>query len=120
VIWATEPPDTTDPNAGINRTNIGNIQLHTFAPDCEFVRCGDNVFVVTRNGRYPGALIGAPGMSRRGVLRQGCLEESNVDRQQEFENLQKLEQQARVLEEAAPLLRFTQSPDGNRTMPLVK
>ena len=102
------------------RTQIGNIQLHTFAEDCELVPCGDNVVELKFKRQHGSNWIGNPGMNGNGVLRQGCLEDSNVDPQQEFETLQKLQEQAHVLEQAAQLLRFTQSPDGSRTTPPAK
>jgi flagellar basal-body rod protein FlgG len=117
-----EPPDGRDAKNAQSRFHIGNIQLHTFPTDSEFIPCGDNVFVVKRKGQYQGGggLIGTPGMSPRGVLRQGYLEDSNVDPQQEFETLQKLQEQANVLEQAAQLLKVTNGPTSDRTKPLLK
>jgi flagellar basal body rod protein FlgG len=43
-------------------------------------------------------------------LRQGYIEESNVDPQQEFETLQQLQEHTRVLEQAAQLLQLTDGP----------
>ncbi len=115
-----EPPDAPDDQKAQSRFNVGNIQLHTFPPESEFVPCGDNVFLVHCKGRYQGGLIGTPGMSGRGVLRQGYLEDSNVDPQQEFETLQKLQEQARVLEQAAQLLKLTDGRLSDGAKPSVK
>jgi flagellar basal body rod protein FlgG len=65
-------------------------------------------------------LTGTPGLEGRGVLRQGYLEDSNVDPQLEFETLQKLQEQANVLEQAAHLLKITNGPMSDQTKPLLK
>jgi flagellar basal-body rod protein FlgG len=44
-----------------------------------------------------------PGANGHGFLRQGCLEDSNVDLRQEVEELARLAEQAQVLEQAARL-----------------
>ena len=120
VIWVNEAQDDADAKTGAIRTNIGNMQLHTFPTETDFVPCGDDVFMVKVTGRYQPGLIGTPGMSPRGVLRQGYLEDSNVDPQQEFETLQKLQEQAHVLEQAAQLLKFPNGPMSDQTKPLLK
>ncbi len=115
-----EPPDGPDDKNAQSRINIGNIQLTTFTKDSEFIPCGDNVFVVKRKGRYQGGLVGTPGMCGRGVLRQGYLEDSNVDPQQEIETLQKPQEQAHVLEQAVHLLELPNGPMSDRAKPLLK
>ena len=120
VISVTEPPDPTNPKAVQNPpTNVGNIMLHTFSPECQFVPCGDNVFVLNRK-QHRGSLACMPGLHGTGVLRQGYLEDSNVDPQHEFETLQKLQEQAHVLEQAANLLKLPNGRMSDQTKPLVK
>jgi flagellar basal-body rod protein FlgG len=115
-IFVTEPPDPSDPKPVHNPpTNVGNVMLHTFSPECQFVPCGDNVFVVSRKEKRN--WVSRPGLGGTGILRQGWLEESNVDRQQEFESLQKLQEHAHVLEHAAHLLTLTDGPISDRTKP---
>jgi flagellar basal body rod protein FlgG len=48
--------------------------------------------------------VKSPGFSGHGFLRQGCLEESNVDVKHEFEDLARLSAQLQTLEQAARLL----------------
>jgi flagellar basal-body rod protein FlgG len=83
---------------------IGMRSLHSLLTDCNLTPCGDSVFLVRYNGERNADSIGDPGIYGRGELRQGCLEESNVDPQQELDDLQKLQQHADALEQAARLL----------------
>jgi flagellar basal-body rod protein FlgG len=109
LIWVTEPQESADPKAGEDRTNIGTLSLCSFPPDCTFTPCGDNVFLPKFN-KHDGPYVGMPEHWGRGKLRQGCLEESNVDPQQELEDLQKLQQHALILEQAAHLLHLGDGP----------
>ena len=48
--------------------------------------------------------VKSPGVSGHGFIRQGCLEESNVDVKHELEDLARLAAQLQALEQAARLL----------------
>jgi flagellar basal-body rod protein FlgG len=87
-----------------DRTMIGELNLHSLPADCNLTPCGDSVFLVRFNCKRRSHWIGNPGIQGRGELRQGCLEESNVDPQQELDDLQRLQQHADALEQAARLL----------------
>jgi flagellar basal-body rod protein FlgG len=87
-----------------SRCMIGQVQLHALPADCTFTPCGDSVYLVHFNGRRHGYMRGNPGIESLGELRPSCLEDSNVDPQQELEELQQLQRQAGALEQAAQLL----------------
>lgn len=105
VIWVIKGGDR---KALDNRAQIGGIQLAFFRQDRALTPCGDNLFLASGEKRCrPG--IGNPGLGGLGRLRQGCFEESNVDPQQELDELQKLQRHAQILEQAARLLRLEDS-----------
>lgn len=110
----TVPPETTDIDIGIdgviyvtkgnggeNPIQIGTIQLALFVPDSALPSDDDVALLDTDRG----ACVGNPGLYARGILKQGFYEESNVDPHQELAELQKLQRQARFLEEALRLIR---------------
>jgi flagellar basal-body rod protein FlgG len=108
-VRVTVPGESRDGKPREDRIEVGTINLHSLAPDCEFTPCGDNVFVAhLKNPR--GFSGGTPGQHGWGELRQGCVEESNVIPQQELDSLQKLQEQARVLEQAVQFLKLTDGP----------
>jgi flagellar basal-body rod protein FlgG len=127
---ATVPDDTTKieitPTGVINTTdgealvNIGTMQLHSYSADWTFTPCGDSVFLVRHQARHSVCIIGTPGTEGRGRLKQGFLEESNVDPQQELEDLQRIQRQADALEQAARLLHPGAAPQGGPSDPLAK
>jgi flagellar basal-body rod protein FlgG len=109
IVRVTEPEESRDGKTRLDQFNIGNIQLHWLPPDCDLTPCGDNVYLVKRE-KHRNIWIGTPGQAGYGELRQGYIEESNVDPQQEFETLQKLQEQKNILERAAQLLQLTNGP----------
>jgi flagellar basal-body rod protein FlgG len=115
LVFVTEPGRAADPKDGDNRTNIGTFDLNSFPPDCTFTPCGDGVFLVRWGDKRHGVDVSTPGNGGFGVLRQGCLEESNVDPQQELEDLQKIERHAQILEQAARLLHPQNSSNAGST-----
>jgi flagellar basal-body rod protein FlgG len=76
---------------------LGNIQTACFASAGRLVDVKGVLFVAT-------AAMQSPGTTGHGLLRQGCLEESNVDVKQELEELARLAGQSHALEQAARLL----------------
>jgi flagellar basal-body rod protein FlgG len=108
-VRVTEPGESADGNPRQDRTDVGGIFLNSLPPDCEFTPCGDNVYLAKLK-KHQGISAGMPGQSGWGELRQGYIEGSNVDPQQEFETLQKLQEHTRVLEQAAQLLQLTDGP----------
>lgn len=96
------------------RIQVGTLQLHSLCTDWALIPCGDAVFLVRYNGERLSGLIGMPGIEGLGELRQGSLEDSNVDPQEELEELQKLRRQADALEQAARLLHpASETPEGH-------
>jgi flagellar basal-body rod protein FlgG len=109
AISVAGPRGATESKNDAYRISIGTLLLVSLRPDCTFTPCGDNVFLagVTKHDGFAGA---TPGYAGFGEVRQGCFEESNVDPQQEFEDLQKLQQHAHILERAANLLHLADDP----------
>jgi flagellar basal-body rod protein FlgG len=105
----TEPAESTNGKPREDLVDVGGIALNSLPLGCEVTPCGDNVYLAHLK-KHQGIGGGMPGQAGYGELRQGYIEESNVDPQQEFETLQKLQEQTRVLEHAAQLLQLTSGP----------
>jgi flagellar basal-body rod protein FlgG len=73
------------------------IQIVRIPAAADLTPTGENLFVI-RGGALPDA---AASPTLAGRLRQGCLEESNVDVDQELHELERLRRQGRALETAA-------------------
>jgi len=80
---------------------LGNIQTACFASAGRLSDVKGVLFVATA---LTAAELQSPGTTGHGLLRQGCLEESNVDVKQELEQLARLAGQSQALEQAARLL----------------
>jgi flagellar basal-body rod protein FlgG len=80
---------------------LGNIQTACFASAGRLVDIKGVLFTATA---VMAADPQSPGTSGHGLLRQGCLEESNVDVKQELEELARLAGQSQALEQAARML----------------
>ncbi len=119
IVWVMEPSESADGKSKEDRINIGTIYLNSLPPNCEFTPCGDNVYLAKLK-KHQGIGAAMPGHAGYGELRQGSIEESNVDPQQEFETLQKLQEQAHVLEHAAQLLQLTNGPTREQGKPQAK
>jgi flagellar basal-body rod protein FlgG len=77
------------------------VQIVTFPCSADLIPAGDNLFVV-RSGSEPGSRSAAfTGAQPTGRLRQGCLEESNVEVDRELQELERLRRQVHALEVAA-------------------
>ncbi len=118
IVRVTEPEESRDGKTRLDQFNIGNIQLCSLPPDCEFIPCGDNVYFARTKKHYFSAAM--PGYAGYGVLRQGFIEESNVDPQHEFETLQKLQEQTHLLQQAAQLLQVKNGPVREQAEPQAK
>jgi flagellar basal-body rod protein FlgG len=119
IVWVTEPSESADGKSKEDRINIGTICLNSLPPNCEFTPCGDNVYLAKLK-KHQGIRASMPGHAGYGELRQGYIEESNVDPQQEFETLRKLQGQAHVLEHAAQLLQLTNGSSSEPAKPQAK
>jgi flagellar basal-body rod protein FlgG len=84
----------------------------------DLVPTGENLFAIRGELPSPGSLASDP---LAGRLRQGCLEESNVDVERELRELEGLRRQAHALEAAAQGLSFGSheiiNPAGEQTAP---
>jgi flagellar basal-body rod protein FlgG len=119
IVWVTEPSESADGKSKEDRINIGTICLNSLPPNCEITPCGDNVYLAKLK-KHQGIGASMPGHAGYGELRQGYIEESNVDPQQEFETLRKLQGQAHVLEHAAQLLQLTNGSSSEPAKPQAK
>jgi flagellar basal body rod protein FlgG len=84
----------------------------------DLIPTGENLFAIRGELPSPGSLPSDP---LAGRVRQGCLEESNVDVERELRELDGLRRQARALEAAAQGLSFGSheliNPAGDQTTP---
>jgi flagellar basal-body rod protein FlgG len=69
----------------VNLTNLGQIQIANFVNPVGLEAMGDNLFVETEASGSPS--IGNPGEDNFGVVRQGAIENSNVNVVEEITNL---------------------------------
>lgn len=76
-------------------TTFGSLTLHRFVNPEGLESVGDNVWRPTETSGAP--FSGAPGTNGLGVVKQGFLERSNVQRNDELMNLQILERQREAL-----------------------
>ncbi len=100
-------------SAGGSSNQLGSIPTSCFGSNEALIPVDGSLFVA-RNARAPN--LGMPGNSGHGRIRQGYLEESNVDVKQELEELERLTGQVEALKQA---LRLVQSPEpaANSTPP---
>jgi flagellar basal body rod protein FlgG len=77
------------------------VQIINFLGAADLVPVGENLFV-SRDSAQPNS--NATGALPSGRLRQGCLEESNVDVDRELRELERLRKQVRAIEMAAQSL----------------
>jgi flagellar basal body rod protein FlgG len=101
LVGVTDINDLEKP--GDHQEMVGNIQLICFPAETILPPCGDGIYRVNRKAARE-AGIGSPGVEGRGALRQGCLEESNLDPQEKPDGRQKLQHRAKAIEEPARLL----------------
>jgi flagellar basal-body rod protein FlgG len=119
------PADKDKPAPGEANQHGQRIQITQFPATAELVSIGENLFVI--RGDSPPDLARAAasdpvGESHLVRVRQGCLEESNVDIERELKQLECLRRQARALEMAAQSVPFSQpesliAPNGGPGMP---
>jgi flagellar basal-body rod protein FlgG len=82
-------------------STFGDLQTVCFTAQAALIP-SDGTFFIAPDGASLD--VKSPGFSGHGFLRQGCLEESNVDVKHEFEDLARLSAQLQTLEQAARLL----------------
>jgi flagellar basal-body rod protein FlgG len=80
---------------------VGVIQLARFDADSRLLPVEGGIFDLS-DGRQPH--FANPGIADHGRIRQGWLEESNVDPKQELEELERLERHVEAVEQAARVL----------------
>jgi len=107
LVGVTDINDLEKP--GDHQEMVGNIQLICFPAETILPPCGDGIYRVNRKAARE-AGIGSPGVEGRGALRQGCLEESNLDPQEKPDGRQKLQHRAKAIEEPARLLQPAVKP----------
>lgn len=85
-------------------TPLGQIQTVRFTAPGELIPVGENLYRV-REKVEPD--IGTPDVAGRGRVRQGFLEESNVDLRKELDELHRIEELSQGLQAAARILHLT-------------
>ncbi len=91
-----------------NPQNIGNIELVDFINPAGLQAIGGNLFLQTGSSGDP--IVGAPGLDGMGQVKQGMLENSNVDIVQEMVNMittqRAYEMNSKVISTADQMLQF--------------
>jgi flagellar basal-body rod protein FlgG len=88
--------------------NIGNIELVDFINPAGLQAIGGNLFLQTGSSGDP--IVGTPGLDGMGQVKQGMLENSNVDIVQEMVNMittqRAYEMNSKVISTADQMLQF--------------
>ena len=90
-----------------SRAAVGQLQTVIFPPGTALEPIGSAIYKSPEKSHVQ---YGAPGSSGHGLLRQGFLEESNVDLESELHELESLRQQEPALDRAAALLSVDATP----------